>query len=311
MTKRPENQPTPAKIGRPLTDPVDRLRTRIWYNAVKARGGWSDYQLDIEFARNEDEPRPTGPERTRAFEQIRREGTVPSPGTHPRRSYDLVQRVESHPEFRGTAGYFNSRFWDIVRAGEMSLQEAHAFVSDLMATCQIYRPSANSYDLIFYLAPAEVLAAIHASDQRRNLYDGCLTAVISKLPLNLDTLALIGSLFREAYLVSALEVATTLSNQLLRLLERFSLQDWLDRDVGTQFLQLAEQRIIHWQMRERFPDEGIYDDWPPAVVMRPLLAIDANVQWMIDHEAVIEDVMSAERKAAVESIRLRESQGKF
>jgi hypothetical protein len=63
-------------------------------------------------------------------------------------------------------------------------------------------------------------------------------------------------------------------------------------------------------MRERFPDEGIYDDWPPAVVMRPLLAMDANVQWMIDHEAVIEDVMRAERKAAVESMRLRESQGK-
>jgi hypothetical protein len=178
-----------------------------------------------------------------------------------------------------------------------------------MATCQIYRPSAISYDLIFSLAPAEVLAAIPKSNRSCNLYNSCLKGVISKLPLNLDTLALIGCLFREAYLVSALEVATTLSNHLLRLLERFSLQDWLDIDVGTQFLQLAEQRIIHWQMRERFTDEGIYDDWPPAVVMRPLLVMDANVQWMIDHKAVIEDVMRAERKAVVESTRLRKPQG--
>lgn len=273
------NIKTPIGKGRPSADPVDRIKAKIWYLAVKARGGWTDYKLDIEFARRPDEPRRAGPDRIRAFEAIRNIGTVPSPGTHRRRNYDLVENVDAHPDFTGTADIFRSSFWNLLKANEMGIPEAQAFTSECMARCKVFRPSGKLHVVINSTWPHTNIP--HITNQ--HIYQAGVENIISSLPVNMDTLALVGGLFREAYLLCALEVAGVLKSKFLQLLEEYCYQAWLGT-AGNELLQLAERRVLFWQMNKHFSGEGYYDDWPPAVIERPLFPLDSAMQELIEKE---------------------------
>jgi len=265
--------------GRPPADPVDRFRAKVWYLAVKARGGWTDYKLDVEFARLPDEPRRTGSDRIRAFEAIRSTGTVPSPGTHRRRDYDLVENVDAHPDFAGTANIFRSSFWNLLKARAMGIPEAQAFISECMARSKVFRPSGKLYVVISSAWPHTNNPQVKA----HHTYLAGISNIVSRLPLDLDTLALVGGLFREAYLVCALEIAEVLKGEFLRLVEQYCHQAWLGA-TGWELFQLAERRVLYWQIDKHFFGEGHYDDWPPAAVERPLFPLDGAMQELIEKE---------------------------
>lgn len=298
MAKRQQRIESNPKLGRPKADPVDRLKTKVWYLAVKARGGWSDYRLDLEFARNVSDPPLPGPSRIRAFEEIRRNGTVPSPGTHRRRGFNLVKRVESHPSFKGTAAYFSSPFWDLLKFRQMGVPEAHAFSNRLMKSCNIYRPSGKANDLMRYwfTFASGTSKPIPSS---LDYYEAALNQLIATRPLDLEILALVGGLFREAYLVTALDIATVLSRQFMTLLELFCSQDWLDQETANALIDLGDRRVLHWQMGAHFLGEELYDDLPSAVVERPLFPLGEAIQQLIDNEDVLWRQFAAAAVAAL------------
>lgn len=265
--------------GRPRLDPVDRVRAKVWYLAVKARGGWTDYRLDVEFARCADEPRREGSERRRAFEAVRRTGTVPSPGTHPRRDFDLVENVESHPDFVGTANIFHSPFWNLLKMRVMGIPEASAFTSQCMTHFKLHRPSGKLYDVIRY----SWLRADLPYGENKDIYLGAIKTIVSRLPQELDALALLGGLFREAYLVCSLETAGILKNQFIEFLEQYGEQKWLGA-TGNELVLLAERRVLYWQIDKHYDDNKYYDDWPPNAVERPLFFLNESMQQLIDKE---------------------------
>ncbi|MDK9725547.1 MAG: hypothetical protein OEL88_11740 [Sterolibacteriaceae bacterium MAG5] len=274
-----------TRMGRPKADAVDRLRARVWYLAVKARDGWSDYRLDLEFARNTDDPVPTGPARIRAFEGIRRNGTVPSAGSHRRRSFDLVERVEGHPLFKGTADYFRSPFWDLLKSGPIGISDIQPFVQRLMASCGICRPSLVVHHLFAARKLEQELALPNTSrSEVAAIYDAQLARLITSLPLHLDVLAMLGGLFREAYLVGALEIAAVLAGHVHDFIKRFSAQGWLDQETSDTLVDLGERRLLNWQMGAHFDGDNYYDDWPPSVVERPLHCLNSEMRHAISNE---------------------------
>lgn len=274
--------PQGSTRGRPLADPVDRLRAKLWYWAVKARGGWSDYRLDVEFVRNEGEEKRGGASRRRAFGKIRRVGIVPSPGTHRLRTYDLVTQVDAHPEFAGTAAPFKSFFWDILKAKEMRLSDARDAVGRCMSRYKIFRPTAT-LDFILMAEAARKSPGNHlpSCDER---YKEALAAICEEYPTDLDLLALVGALFREAYLAIALDTATILHEKFISLLEQYCAQEWLC-NVKSELFQLAEQKMLYWGVNSDLVEGGHgYDDLPIAVVSRPFVSMNDAMGQLVQDE---------------------------
>lgn len=275
------------KRGRPPTDAAELLRAKVWYLAVKARGNWSDYKLDLEFAKPEGEtPRP-GQDRRRAFEEIRRTSSVPCEGTHRRREFDLVRNVEAHPNFTGTANYFHSSFWALLRPMPMKLQAIRQFVAIELKRANLHRPSGN-LDVLMKLSPVWAGQNKLSDVKEQHLYSASLQLYLQSAPRDLDVFALLGGLFREAYLVCALEIALVLKDLFLKLLEEYCSQDWLKNDnTGQKLLQLAEQRVFHWRLEDVTSDNEGYDDLPMVVVERPLLQHSEDLERLIENEKAI------------------------
>lgn len=295
MTKKLRPSGPASRRGRPPLDEADQLRAKVWYSAVKARGNWSDYKLDVEFAREEGEVRRCGADRRRAFEEVRRTGSVPTQGTHARRSFDLVGNVDAHPEFSGTAKYFHSPFWDLLKGRTMTLPEAHAFVSKCLAKSGLYRPS-NELHFVLRCLPVNGRLLIPAEMPDQLVYAGALDNLIKQTPVDLDLLALIGGLFREAFLVCELEIASVLKERLNNLLEEFCAQTWLVESTRNLHL-LAERRILFWQMDKYYFDDGglygagLYDDFAPAVVRRPLYPHDDSMRKLVTYEKELSNLL--------------------
>lgn len=278
-------------MGRPKDDVAVRLRGKVWYWAVRAKSRWSDYRLDAEFATPAARGR-SGAKRVRLFERVRKTGSIP----HLRTGWNLVNRVESHPVFTGTATYFYSTYWDLLDPAPAQLAKTHRWVGDLLSRFELFRPSEPLFRLLHLHAPPTM------SEER--LYRSALKTHLSVMTSGLDVLALLGALFREAYLVGALDTAIQLRDELLPRLEGFVRQKWLPHEVGQALLELSEHRLLHPQLVEMRTGNGQYDGWPPEVVGRPLLRVDENTEFVIANA----DVVLA---ACLEAVRAKGSPPEF
>lgn len=103
-----------SRGGQP-THWAERVHVWCWYAEVKRRSGWSDYQLDYEFAwRNPSIQSRSTDHRPRIFEWIRKKARKPR-GQDPcwRNMVELVNAVEQHPLFIGTKRLYESDIWDM------------------------------------------------------------------------------------------------------------------------------------------------------------------------------------------------------
>jgi hypothetical protein len=100
-------------------------RLKYWYWPVaKIRGKEPDYGLDIEFAYRKPLPSGGGQYRRRVFEWIRKTGREPQ-GGHPnlRSIEEIIKAVDVHPDFRGTAACYYSRFWELFLLATMTADD--------------------------------------------------------------------------------------------------------------------------------------------------------------------------------------------
>lgn len=286
------------KRGRPPTSPVDRLRAKVWYQAVKARGEWSDYRLDVEFVRSPGEEKRDGFSRRRCFEGIRRYGRVPSSGNHRARKYDLVAQVDSHPSFAGTAAVFRSPFWDLLKTKVMNLADAHAFVCTCLGMNKCFRASEELDTMLKNQLRQMSRGKTGVID--RDMYEGAIDAVLEGRPIDLDLLALVGALFREAYLACALDTAIVLRDTFLALLSQYCGGLWLG-DLRRELLNLGERRMLYWYADadlnhpERDCYDGNYDDWPEIVVNRIILPLNETTMSLVEVESAF---LEAKRRDA-------------
>lgn len=279
--------------GRPPTDFADRLRAKVWYWTVRHRSGWNDYRLDIEFVREEGEEKRSGADRRRAFGRIKRYGTVPSPGNHRQRGYDLVASVDKHPNLAGSAAVFHSSFWDLLKSDMRSLSEAYAFVSRCMETSQVFRLSGR------YEMSARTAGCWPTGESICESYRAALRDIAATRPLDLDLLSLIGALYREAYLAYAVDIAAVLRELFVELLAEYCDQEWL-KEVQEKLYSFAINRVLYWQADFSPLMEGQpYDAWPAQVIQRPLLPLDEISRPAIEDRGALFDRKMAEFRGII------------
>lgn len=282
---------TSPKLGRPPKTPVDRLRAQLWYYAVKSRTIMSDYQLDLLFLDRLGK-RPSDPQkRIRLFENVRLYGTLPSTGTHPRRDFNLIEIVDLHEDFGGTAEVFNSPFWLLFGPQYQDLSSCHALVQSSLRRLGLLRFSSiaqwgfkGAMKMWNDKQESELQLSSSFIWEGYRLYGVQLRIVLSTLPLSLDLLTLLGALFREAYLACALEVAVEIKNIFYEMLERYIKQDWIS-PLANVFERQAECRIL---FMHSYPfmigNEGIdvYDDYPSEVVQRMIFPVGTEEDFYSD-----------------------------
>ncbi|MBX9297284.1 hypothetical protein K5M33_15770 [Chromobacterium vaccinii] len=269
--------PSDAKrTGRPRHSPVERLRAKLWYYAVKSRTSLSDYQLDLFFLEKLGR-RPKDPQmRSRIFETIRLRGTLPSNGNHPKRDFDLIQLVEEEAAFAGTAELFYSPFWQLLTRNDFDIAVYHDIAQAAMGRLGLARTDyygEKAIRNICYLGYEKVIPNLPMSnDYMYKMYGKMLQEAMKSSSPTLDNLVLLGALFREAYLACALEIAIQIRNYYCELLTDYVCQDWLDpisktlQEIGEGYLVFSHAYDYMYGPVERPP----YDDFPLAVVERPI-----------------------------------------
>lgn len=286
--------------GRPPATPIDRLQARLWYYAVKARTPISDYQLDLFFLEKVGRRPKDTQKRTRLFETVRLHGTLPSSGKHHNRDFDLIELVDQEEIYAGTADIFHSPYWQLLTKNDNDILVYQKIAQDAMTRLGLARLDQDgNYGANYLFAKAFEQKNFRSSVHKNTLpdpqklllglinnfnidlpknysnffesYEWLLRAAIRSRPTSLDTLVLLGALFREAYLSSALEIAIILKKIYCETLEEYTQQAWLN-PVGDILLEIGENYLIfpHAHNCMSRSDHPTYDDWPIAVVQRPI-----------------------------------------
>ncbi|AXE35467.1 hypothetical protein [Chromobacterium phragmitis] len=264
------------RTGRPRQSPVDRLRAKHWYYAVKSRTTLSDYQLDLFFLEKLGR-RPKDPQmRSRIFETIRLHGTLPSNGNHPKRDFDLIQLVEEEADFVGTAELFYSPYWQLLTRNDFDIAVYHDIAQAAMDRLGLARTDyygEKAIRNICHQGYEKVMPSLPMpKDYMCKMYGKMLQEVMKSSSPTLDNLVLLGALFREAYLACALEIAIQIRDCYCELLTNYVCQDWLDpiskklQEIGEGYLVFSHAYDYMYGPLEKPP----YDDFPFAVVERPI-----------------------------------------
>ncbi|MDO9204063.1 hypothetical protein [Methylotenera sp.] len=195
-----------------------------------------------------------GTNRLRIFETISNEGNLPSDGSHPRRSFDLVDLVASTTGFQSTADVFHSPFWRLLMDPEMNITE----LSDLIAECiNSVFPKYNSPKVVnnkcffddYGIPKSEDYFKTYIDELSKVYKDSLLVFPYGVFEnVSLDLLALIGALFKDAYLSGALHIAVSLERAFRDLLIDFISQRWLSRENASELNKIATKIVLRSQL---------------------------------------------------------------
>lgn len=244
--------------------PVTKLWARVWRDAVieaKRREDCrcdighpcmcrkaTDYSLSLMF---QPEPRDgySPSERLRLFEKIASHGKLPADGTHPKRNgYDIVDEVGKRPGYAWTKEIFESPFWYLLLNPGMNAQQLSKFIVQCLISAIPH--SRDPYELINVresenLGPAGVSNLFPAWELtlRKAYSDAFPHSVYTKI--NLDYLAMLGALFKDAYLAGALHMALLLEEAFLNKLNSIEFNvDWMSYDNHTELIHLTKNIVL-------------------------------------------------------------------
>lgn len=268
---------------------VQALRVKTWYCKVKSLCKFSNYRLDLIFDLEYLAGKRTAEERQKIFESAMA-GRMSTKHLYPSDGPNLIQRVDEHPQFAGTAGIYYSPLWPLLDATSMRVAEVAVIVANCFDLLGLYRPSSVIWELTPLIRM--VGRGNPASDEwLQNKLPYSVRLVIARKEKNLDTLALVGALFREAYLSCVLPAALGYEKLFSELLDEVGNQPWLV-PIARDFLPLVEERVLFWhtppkrQMysKDEKGSSAPYDEWEFIVVQRPVFIRDEVIQYFIDNE---------------------------
>jgi hypothetical protein len=104
-------------------------RAKLWCLEVKGRTNLPYKALDEMFLGKN--PAEVFFEPPKAFEKIMRSGTYLRGASHRRGLEELVEAVERHPDFQGTAIVFNSKLWELFELKTISEKEIFSRIDDV------------------------------------------------------------------------------------------------------------------------------------------------------------------------------------
>jgi hypothetical protein len=228
------------KRGRRFLDRAERLRVAVWYWTLRARG-FNDYQLDLMFDGEDPSTPARGVNRKRKFETIRERYSLP--GRSREEKFAFVKRVDAHPALRGTTKTYFSEFWSLMTFWELPHQEARRLLNNCLRRLGLKRLtywSSEEYRKAFKraarLKPNQEFSAI-------SFYKTLLQQALKGRPIDLNLLALVGALYKEAYLAQDLRLALIYGEEYFRLMEELVAQPWIVPIEG-DFRLLATRAML-------------------------------------------------------------------
>lgn len=244
---------TPRRPGRPLGNTILReLRSMTWYHAVLAREGLNNCQLDMLFypRKNNLGLLNTG-DRLKIFEAIKANKSIPTDGTKGKRSFDLVARVDAHPNYIGTAAIIQSPFWRLLDDREISIIE----VREIVVEC-VRRLGLSSVKGSFVDDGRNDMSDLIANNPELSLaeyfryqtevdqgYDNAMVDCFLHLEPSLDCIALHGALAFEAIQAGNMQIAADQARYFQIRLKNFCKQAWLSK-IRKQLYKYALKRIL-------------------------------------------------------------------
>lgn len=210
-----------------------------------------------------------GISRDRIFERIRATGSMPRRRHLPDGAPDLIERVDLHPQFRGTRAISDAELWLMLSDKQPSPVSTRAHLKVICKRLKLLR---DPNDNLWWGATEREL---RNGSPRLREYKERTALLFLRLELNLDLIGLLVALYREAYFAAGLEVALFLQGLITVAVESFTKVDWM-QPVGSEFGSLVDLRTIEMIGPEL---HQIYGDCPWDVVGRPLMRrVDRN-EW--------------------------------
>lgn len=245
-TRLPMKAETNMKGGRPPKDQLDELHVLVWYYLVKSKCNLGDHRLSRRFCDLEEKEIEQGARVPQLFERIRQKAQFPSKGNHPKRKFNLVERVDADPLFAKTANVFYSPFWQLLENHPFNLASTIHIIDKCLDACEAARLNPLEQAGVNFLGQCQHESLtkegeIDESLKRRMLFTSYQKVAQSR-PYSLDAIALAGGLFREAYLLCRLELAIMYKDEYTRLIQEFVSQDWV-QPIAELFLEIANERL--------------------------------------------------------------------
>lgn len=244
-------------VGRPKQTPVSKLKAKLWYNVVKTRSGLSDYSLDMTFGQPEGPITQGGAGRNRVFGPIKK-GVLPSRGQHKKRSFDVVERVNT--EFPGTADIIDSPLWELLDTPARDLESITALVErclDLLDLTRITGKAAFEWS-IFAEKDLDGTGKPSLRSQGATPYEMSLKLATQGVSSQMTLLALYGALYREACLSFNLENADILADFINAMLAFICDEVWMIPHER-YFRLLVTERILYGKSEYLPPERLDFD----------------------------------------------------
>lgn len=225
--------------GQPRTDIALRARNWIWYSLVQSESLLSDDDLDRTFIQLVDKD----PKRPRTFARIRRMGSAPTDMRGYRKKSSIYAAVHSEEnqrsgDFEDARRAFESPLWEILTNRDLSqerLQEIIWTITHARGLTRVGKHELDDLDAI--VRDTELLKSIGLSIIDKD----CLTDVY--LPQDLDAVAVLSALYREALAAHNLTRAALLQNSISNVCMNF-LAAWRPPDfLISLILRLIDDRI--------------------------------------------------------------------
>lgn len=216
------------------------LQAKVWFAKVSSIEKLTAYALDRRFI--DDEGRDAT-ERKRVFENAKN-GMLPSRGRHAKRKFDLIKLVDENPKYAGTKDLFESYFWKLIYKfnGDYVKTNAHRkFLSEsITRNANRYKNSINtlqdSRNFVFYSQ------VTYSNKKPRLIHIPIPSFLLEKA--SFDNLAILGGLYREAYLSCADNYAKSIKDFFLEKLFELLKEDWIPVELKKEIFRLCDQKIL-------------------------------------------------------------------
>lgn len=252
--------------GRRELDVAEKLRRWIWYESVKRLSGLTNYEMDIWFDLDRDlKPNNRSKDKRRIiiFHALETKAWMPFRGRH-EEFVRYVEQVEIGGKalVAGTASIFLSPFWRLMNGHDMKLDELRQFIVDCMHGLGMFEEEKVSRqeagDTISRYVRNIRNEESKQGDFHFSLYKEALEDVIHKVPDNLDKLAYLGGLLREAYFAGRLEYCLLLNQAYGRTLDNVAASEWIPEKFRDEFWVMASQRVLGSFFQKRGENQKSY-----------------------------------------------------
>lgn len=204
------------------------MRIAVWGCAIRSRG-WTDYELDLAFENDDGTVRGDPENRNRIFERVRTNRSLPMPKKGERH---IVDRVDAHSIFHGTAKPFRSPYWTLT-ASEPPISVFEQGLN-CMKMLPITEGRIDWEAIVTLVRDPQTYFACHQAK--------ALEYLLKNRVADFDLLAYLGAKFRIAEFMHDNQLALICYADYIEILKMLCAQTWL-RPVSAELLRFAQERI--------------------------------------------------------------------